>query len=556
MKKKINLTFCIISIAAVFITVFISMVVSYSIFKKHILNDLEAYAEKIEQQDVINNLEALKQEFIFAGIRVTLIDDSGMVLYDSKAQAQTMENHSTRPEFKEALEKGEGESLRNSETVGATTYYYARELESGNVLRVSREAETMVPLFTGALILLVLTTAVLIIICLITSGILTRRIVKPIELIAGNIENIENINLYDELIPLVRKIKEQHIDIENNMEELNRENHKIQMITKNMSEGIIFLDKHKKILSLNDSAVSLLSLREKEYTQQNILNAVRNNDIINSIDMAYTGESNFIEISLEDRQLQIFSNPILDSEEAAGVMCFILDITQRYNQDKIRREFTANVSHELKTPLTSISGYSELIKLNIAKSGDVTDFATKIYNESMRLLALINDIIKLSELDEGVSGRELVTIDLIELAKECIRSLESSALKKDITIRVTGDKGMILGTRSMIYELIFNLVDNAIRYNRQDGFVDILVIEERNAVSLTVKDTGIGIPGQYQDRVFERFFRVDKSRSKATGGTGLGLSIVKHIANAHNAVIECKSEEGEGTSIKVTFKKI
>lgn len=555
MKKRINITFCLINIIAIFITLVVSLSIFYNVFKQHIINDLKAYATRLLETGAADNPEKLHDEMDFAGIRVTVIGDTGVVLYDSTVDAGTLENHGDRPEFKEALKEGDSVKLRESETIGSSTYYYALKLDTGNVLRVSREASSIVPLFIRGIVLLIFIFIVLILICMVTSSKLTKRIVRPIEMMAGSIEHIDNIILYEELVPLAKMIKEQHFNIQTNEEELKRENEKLQMITNNMSEGIIFLDRDKHILSLNDSAIKLMALKNRTYVGENILNAVRNNEILQSIELAGNGESNFIELSMNGKKLQIFSNPIMDEGHNIGVVCFILDITEKYLRDKMRREFTANVSHELKTPLTSISGYSELIKLNIARNEDVSKFATKIYNESMRLLSLINDIIKLSELDEGVVKEDFKEINLLETIDECIQTLMSPTKEKNITIKVSGDNANIIGNNSMIYELIFNLADNAIRYNKVNGKVDIKVKETKDTVRLSVKDTGIGIPREYKDRVFERFFRVDKSRSKATGGTGLGLSIVKHIANTHNAAIECESEEQVGTKIDIIFKK-
>lgn len=556
MKKKINITFCIINIIVILITLSISMYVVYNIFKKHVINDLKYYENKISQSGALDNIETLDEKIVFANIRVTLIDATGKVLYESDADFDTMENHSNRPEIKEAKENGYGISLRNSETIGIVTYYYAVELDNGNILRVSREASSIIPLFTNAIYILLFVFILLIIICLFVSSLLTKRIVKPIKEMASNFDNdnIEEMKLYDELIPFVKKIKEQHSNIKYNVEELKKETAKIQMITNNMAEGILFLDKDKHILSINNSACILLSLRSKTFVGESIYMAIRNSEILDSIEMAGNGESNFIELSIDGKRLQIFSNPIVE-KVVEGIMCFILDITEKYNRDKMRREFTANVSHELKTPLTSIYGYSELIKLKIAKDEDVTNFASKIYNESMRLLTLINDIIKLSELDEGIIADDFTQIKLTDLVHECVISLEEHAKHNNITINIESDNSIIQGNRSMIFELIFNLIDNAIRYNQENGQIDIEVKETQNNILFSVKDSGIGIPTKYKDRIFERFFRVDKSRSKSTGGTGLGLSIVKHIANAHHALIECTSEENVGTKITIIFKK-
>lgn len=559
MKKKINITFCFLILFIIIVTLTVSIYVFNSIVQKYVYNDLKSYVSKITETDLLNNTGNLENEISFSHVRVTLIDSSGQVLYDSKSDSEKMENHSNREEFKEAVENGSGNALRNSKTIGKSTYYYAARLEDGNVLRISREAGNITPFLINALTILIPIVILIFIISLVIASRLTRGIIKPIEMMGENLENIEEAKLYDELVPFSRKIKDQQNDIRENQKKIESESKKIQLIAKNMSEGIIFLDKNYHIISLNDSAIKLLSLAHKGYEGKSILSILRNNDILNSIDKANKGEGNFVELLIGSRELQIFSNPVNsdDKDNIVGVICIILDITEKYNRDKMRREFTANVSHELKTPLTAISGYAELIEYNIAKKEDIVSFASKIHKESQRLLTLINDIIKLSQLDEGVAtGYEFEEVSLLTIINQCINSLEDLAKRSEISINVQGEDLKINGNRGLLHELVYNLIDNALRYNKEKGSVDIELKKENDQVILSIKDTGIGIPAEYRDRVFERFFRVDASRSKATGGTGLGLSIVKHVASAHNARIECTSTESVGTQINIIFKSI
>lgn len=559
MKKKINITFCFLILFIIIVTLTVSIYVFNSIVQKYVYNDLESYVSKITETDLLNNTGNLENEISFSHVRVTLIDSSGQVLYDSKSDSEKMENHSNREEFKEAVKSGSGNALRNSKTIGKSTYYYAARLEDGNVLRISREAGNITPFLINALTILIPIVILIFIISLVIASRLTRGIIKPIEMMGENLENIEEAKLYDELVPFSRKIKDQQNDIRENQKKIESESKKIQLIAKNMSEGIIFLDKNYHIISLNDSAVKLLSLAHKEYEGKSILSILRNNDILNSIDKANKGEGNFVELLIGSRELQIFSNPVNsdDKDNIVGVICIILDITEKYNRDKMRREFTANVSHELKTPLTAISGYAELIEYNIAKKEDIVSFASKIHKESQRLLTLINDIIKLSQLDEGVAtGYEFEEVSLLNIINQCINSLEDLAKRSEISINIQGEDLKINGNRGLLHELVYNLIDNALRYNKEKGSVDIELKKENDQVILSIKDTGIGIPAEYRERVFERFFRVDASRSKATGGTGLGLSIVKHVASAHNARIECTSTESVGTQINIIFKSI
>lgn len=559
MKKKINITFCFLILFIIIVTLTVSIYVFNSIVQKYVYNDLKSYISKITETDLLNNTGNLENEISFSHVRVTLIDSSGQVLYDSKSDSEKMENHSNREEFKEAVKNGSGNALRNSKTIGKSTYYYAARLEDGNILRISKEAGNITPFLINALTILIPIVILIFIISLVIASRLTRGIIKPIEMMGDNLENIEEAELYDELVPFSRKIKDQQNDIMENQKKIESESKKIQLIAKNMSEGIIFLDKNYHIISLNDSAIKLLSLAHKGYEGKSILSILRNNDILNSIDKANKGEGNFVELLIGSRELQIFSNPVNsdDKDNIVGVICIILDITEKYNRDKMRREFTANVSHELKTPLTAISGYAELIEYNIAKKEDIVSFASKIHKESQRLLTLINDIIKLSQLDEGVAaGYEFEEVSLLTIINQCINSLEDLAKRSEISINVQGEDLKINGNRGLLHELVYNLIDNALRYNKEKGSVDIELKKENDQVILSIKDTGIGIPAEYRDRVFERFFRVDASRSKATGGTGLGLSIVKHVASAHNARIECTSTESVGTQINIIFKSI
>ncbi|SHI69209.1 sensor histidine kinase [Parasporobacterium paucivorans] len=553
MKRRINITFCLGVIGAMLIALFVTAAAFNNLFQKHVLNDLKNYAQKLKETALEGNVDSASELILFSGIRVTLIAGDGKVLFDSETDYLEMENHSDRPEIIEAALKGSGTDIRSSATIGKSTYYYALRLSNGNILRTAKLASNFEPFFRQAVYILVPVMLALVILILILSNLLSKKIIRPIEVLAGNLEDINQIRLYDELVPFARKIKEQQADIQQNMESIRRENNKIHLITRNMSEGIIFLDSQSNILSMNERAVSLLGMDGKTGLGENILNSIRNNEILMAIEKAAQGEHNYVELELEGRQLQFFANPVTDEDVNAGVLCLVLDITEKYNREKLRREFTANVSHELKTPLTSISGYAELIESGMARDEDIKGFAGKIHNESSRLLELINDIIKLSELDEGVPSGEPEEINLLELARDCARSLEKYAQDKRVTIQAEGEELTISGNRRMMHELVYNLAENAIRYNKKDGTVRIKIGRENGKTFILVADTGIGIPAEYQNRIFERFFRVDKSRSKATGGTGLGLSIVKHIAGAHKATLECKSEVGQGTSIKVLF---
>ena len=437
MKRKINKMLVLIATLAIFLTMALITVVYYDLFRKQVIEDLHAYAVLIGQKTNAGEIQQIAESLGEKEPRITYIGSDGQVIFDSRADSSQMENHSYRPEFIAALESGEGQAVRNSETLSQNTFYYAIRLSDGNVLRIAKDARSLYSVFLQAIPSLVVTLVLLVALCMIMAHFLTGKLIAPIEKLAENLDEYNDKTDYEELTPFISMIRKQHQDI--------------------------------------------------------IKNA------------------------------------------------------------KMRQEFTANVSHELKTPLTSISGYAELIETGMASDKDVTRFAHGIHSSANRLLTLINDIIRLSELDG--TEEELVpeNINLYELAKACVEMLKMNAEKHNVSISLTGEDCYIRGNKQMLEELLFNLCDNAIRYNNPEGKVDVEVYHREDNVYLVVTDTGIGIPKEHQERIFERFYRVDKSRSKSTGGTGLGLAIVKHIIAKHDARLELHSEIGRGTAIKVIF---
>lgn len=444
MKRKINNRLIGTATLAILVTLLLTVAVCYNIFKNQVMEDLRVYTEIISltvDWDEDKLKEETEKQLIKEKLRVTLVAESGMVLLDTEADETTMENHSTRPEIKQAFAEGKGCIIRRSSTLEKDTYYYAVKLENGRVLRVSRQADNIYQIVDLAIPYLLILSCGVFLICLITSHFLAEGIIRPIRLIAEDVENVERVESYEELTPYIEAIKNQHDDV--------------------------------------------------------IQNAL------------------------------------------------------------IRQEFTANVSHELKTPLTAISGYSELIENGFVSSDAETKrFAKEIHKNANRLLTLINDVIRLSELD-GESGEErLEPVNLKEVAQTCVNMLQINAEKHNVSIAFEGEEVMVMATKQMVEEVLYNLCDNAIRYNKDGGSVYVSVKDRLNTAVLTVKDTGIGIPKEHQERIFERFYRVDKSRSKSTGGTGLGLAIVKHILLRLDAAISINSEEGKGTEITVTFPTV
>lgn len=556
MKRKINFYLYLIGGISILLTTVFTTLIYYGLFEQQVRMDLRNYGQLLAQNYTLSNHNDSFNEVKTQGLRITLIKPDGKVIFESDADATHMDNHSNRPEIIEAVKSGKGEAARYSSTLENNTFYYAILLEDGNIMRISRQTHSIWTLFVGVSPLVIGLATIVFLICLILSNILTKRIIRPIEKMTKNIELLEDNLVYDELAPFAKTIKVQNTHIFRQMEHLEQEKNKIQMITENMSEGLFLLSTDKILLTVNNSAIRLLSTKGENYIGKNILFLSRNGQLNSCIDCALKGNSKSDEISIDAKHLQIFANPVYNKDEIVGVMCLLLDVTEKKESEKIRREFTANVSHELKTPLTSILGYAELIENGIAKQDDIREFAAKIHNDASRLILIINDIIKLSELDEPSKDMNFEKVDLFEVAKECVNSLSVSAHKKEVSLEVIGEPGVVLANRVMIEELIYNLCDNAIRYNKPNGNVTIRVKVQDKCIVLSVEDTGIGIAKEHQSRIFERFYCVDKSRLKATGGTGLGLSIVKHIVQHHKARLELNSTVSVGTKITITFMKI
>lgn len=518
---------------------------------KDAFGGLESYGNMLKS--VLDDTELSENygTLAFGEYRITIIEPDGQVVYDSSGDKSENENHSDRPEVEEALESGSGKISRYSSTLGVTSYYYAVKLDNGNVLRVSKEAHMVLNTLTQILPYLLAVVLLVFWVCRAISSVTTKNIIKPIEQMAKSTDKIA----YEEFIPFARTIEKQRKEIAKKISDIQKEKVKIETLIANMSEGFLLLDNNGKILTLNDSIISIFEMDKNRYfSGQNISSLDIKDDIRKSIHKALNGKSNTIETEENGRFIKLHTNPVLSGKKQTGVICIAIDNSALHSAEKMRREFSANVSHELKTPLTSISGYAEMIECGIAKEDDIKNFASKIRKEAARLVTLIGDIIKLSELEETTdTGSEFVNVDLKNTAEECAEVLKLNAEKHNITLKVTGDKAVVKGSKSMLYELVYNLCDNAIRYNRDNGSVEISVIKASKNVILQVSDTGIGIPEKYQMRVFERFYRVDKSRSKETGGTGLGLAIVKHIAQMHGASLNINSKENEGTIISVAI---
>ena len=477
--------------------------------------------------------------------RVTWIDTDGTVLFDTRVDEGTMENHADREEIREAFETGAGSAVRNSSTLTEQTYYEARRLTDGTVLRISANQASAWALMMDLLWPIILIAMLAIGLSLILARRMAKNIVEPLNKL--NLEQPLSNNTYEELSPLLRRINQQHLQIEAQMRKLQRKTDEFIQITSHMQEGLVVLDKETHIRSINSAAMRIFRAEEScvgsSFFQVNRSNALRQ-ALNNALDRGHGSAV----LELEGRAYRFDMSSIQSDGNLLGAVILVVDVTEAQNAEQMRREFSANVSHELKTPLQGIIGSAELLESGMVKPEDTPRFVGHIRKEASRLVNLIEDIIRLSQLDEGVE-MPAEQVDMLQLAEDVKEILAPSAAEKNVQINVTGNGFTIQGVRRMLQEIIYNLCDNAIKYNVPGGSVTIHAENHR----LVVSDTGIGIPAEHKDRIFERFYRVDKSHSKASGGTGLGLSIVKHAAAYHKAEIHLESSPGKGTTITVLF---
>ena len=548
MTKRIFRATLLVGVAVLIASLTLVMGALYSYFgrvqESQLRDELSLAAVGVEQNgtDYLRKLESDQY-------RITWLRADGAVLYDTRADAESMENHAQRQEVQQALATGEGESSRYSDTLLQKTVYYAKRLPDGTVLRLSAIRVT-----TGVLVLNMLQPILLVLaVALILSGVLAsrlaRRITEPLNRL--DLEHPLENDTYEELAPLLRRMEHQRRQIDRQMDELRRRSEEFEQITGSMSEGLVLLDEAGVILSINPAARRLLDAAEN-CVGQDLLTVDRDVALSDALrQAAEQGHSEF-RGQRNGREYQFDVTRIQSEGRTAGTVLLMFDVTERAFAERNRREFTANVSHELKTPLQGIIGSAELLENGLVKQEDVPRFIGHIRSEAQRLVTLIGDIIRLSQLDEG-EPMPAEPVELLALAREAAESLQSAAAARNVTITVEGEPVELTGVRRLLYEIVFNLCDNAIKYNTDGGRVQVTVTKENETAAVTVRDTGIGIPPDQQDRVFERFYRVDKSHSKASGGTGLGLSIVKHAVQYHHGAIHLQSEVGKGTEIRVIF---
>lgn len=554
MTRRIFLSTITVVVSSLLLSILLITGVLYDHFEKMRLDELETTASFVSQgveQNGLSYLENLNSD----NCRITWIAADGTVLYDNVQDVSEMENHADREEIQEAMKNQSGVSVRKSTTLSENTIYYAMRLKDDTVLRIA-VAQSSVWLLLGGMLTPI---CFILLAAFVFAGILSyrvsKKIVRPLSEI--DLQHPEQADTYDELSPFLQRIAAQNREITKKMEEIQNQQQEFSMITENMSEGLFMIDRGYQILLYNKSAMQIFSMDPK-INYRNLLSVNRSESLRSVVESALQGKHAQKNLELNGRIYQLIANAVCNpdaSQEIAGAVILILDITEKEEQERYRREFTANVSHELKTPLTSISGIAEIIRGGIVRTEDIPHFAGKIYEESQRLITLIGDIIKLSQLDENQVSLKREQVDLLEVSRDVIKRLAHVARKANVTVVTKGSHGVIYGVRQILSEMVYNLCENAIKYNNEGGRVCIEVEQKPDIVILSVCDTGIGIPASEQSRVFERFYRVDKSHSKAVGGTGLGLSIVKHGAALHHAEITLESKEGEGTKVTLKFMK-
>lgn len=552
LKNKIFRNMFLLAIIMIFISVGIATGILYKNTETQIVKNNKATMEYMQLFLNTHGVSEISNLKVSDNQRITLISPSGEVLYDNHADNQTMENHLDRPEVEQAVKYGTGSDKRVSSTIDETSYYYAVKLEDGNVLRVATTAKNIYSMLKQLIPVILLLSLLDVVIAVLVANYQTKKIVEPINSL--EINGLEDVEVYDELSPFVTKIRHQTKLIEEQMEDLKAKKIEFETITENMSEGLLVLGKDGRIISYNKSAMELLGVDKITEDLSNILMFTRNKEFVKYVEASLKGKKKNGMIKLASKCCQVIANPIVYEGNLNGSVVLILDVTEQEMRESMRREFSANVSHELKTPLTAISGYAEIMKTGIVKSEDMVQFSDIIYSEAARLINLVNDIMEISKLDEDKIPLEASKFDLTKLVKQTVERLSKEAAKKEVTIHLNAkDSYEIYSVKQLVDEMLFNVIENAIKYNKRDGNVKISLDSADNKVIVKVEDSGIGIPKEDINRVCERFYRVDKSHSREIGGTGLGLSIVKHAASCTNTRFDLQSVEGKGTCVTFEF---
>lgn len=516
--------------------------------RKELSKEAAYLAYGVEQQGV-DYLKNIKDK----SARITYIDQDGTVLFDNEADVSEMKNHSDRTEFQKAEKYGAGESSRYSDTLSEKTIYYALRLKDGTVLRVSGTQDSVLVLVENLIFPLCGLLCLMLILSGIMASAISKRIVKPINEL--DLESPEENRIYEELSPLLSKIHRQNREIQNQLELAKQQQEEFALITENMQEGLIVIDKYTMILSANSSAWNLFHM-DRVRQGESVYCLDREEEFRHAIEQVLSGEHTELVLKLNGSDIQLIANPVIRDKKTEGAVALLVNVTEKLERESLRREFSANVSHELKTPLTSISGFAEIMQGGLVKCEDIPQFAGRIYKESQRLLQLVEDVIQISQLDEEKTSYTWEPVDVYQVCKNAFESLKEKAKRLNVHLYICGERMKMEAVRTLLEEAVYNICDNAIKYNRNDGSVSVFLTQTAQEIQIVVKDTGVGIPKEDQDRVFERFYRVDKSHSKEIGGTGLGLSIVKHAVGALKGSVILRSEEGNGTEICMKFPKV
>lgn len=560
MTKRIFGGAFIVSLVAIISAVAMVLGVAYTkeqqLFKRQLEQQamlLAATMENTSPDDDVESLRKLSHDIhgTFEN-RITYIGQDGTVLFDNEADPATMENHLGREEVVAAKQSGTGTAIRESYTMSEMTVYCARVIGYGCIVRVAGTMDTVAARIAGMWWEVLLIVIIAAMVSLGVAAIVARVVVKPINSI--DLKNPDIGESYSEIAPLLHRISEQNHEIDQQIEELTRSRKEFSLITENMSEGFIIIDSRTEVLSYNTAALKILG---SDFTgsSRSVLVLNRSEAFRSAVEDALAGKRSETDLTLSEKIYQVIATPAFTGSSVTGAVMIILDITEKEAREELRREFTSNVSHELKTPLTTIYGISDMLVGGIVKPEDIPGFAKNIRDEAGRMITLIQDILKLSQLDENTFSDQRERVDLYELAQSAAERLRPQADEKHVTISVTGERSEFTGIATVLEEMIYNLLDNAVKYNKQGGRADVDVRSRGDDIVVTVSDTGIGVPADSIDRIFERFYRADKSHSRKIGGTGLGLSIVKHGVSLHSGSITVKSSEGSGTTFTMALPK-
>lgn len=552
MTKRIFRNILLTAVLALLLASALLVITLYNEYEGRIYAQLRSEAAYIVQALNLMQDDQLYLASLQPNSRLTLITAQGRVLYDSAADETQMDSHAERPEVQQAQQTGEGESIRYSDTLSEITFYYALRTGAGNVLRIANTRSSVLGMLMNVATQIVLMLLTVLGISLLIARHAARQIVAPLNSL--NLDQPLANDVYDELSPLLMRMERQSRQIHQQLHHIARAHSELTAIMENMREGLMLVDQTSRLLQINGSAAAAFGVRHEAAVGMPLQTICADASLMEIVRAAQRGSSGDTNLTIGSRIYRICASPVFREQEVSGVVLLALDISERYAAEASRREFTANVSHELKTPLTSISGYAEIIEGGIARPEDVPVFAGKIRAESRRLVALVNDILELSRLDEktGLGAKEPVALKPMLLALTEV--FQPIVRDKNLQLSLEGCEAQVEGYPVLLRELFHNLIDNAVKYTPAGGSVTVTLARTPGSVVCTVSDTGEGIPMEHQPHIFERFYRVDKSHSRQTGGTGLGLAIVKHVAEVHQAKIALKSQPGEGTSISITME--